>query len=64
MTQQHSDALHERGYLGNEAVHELAQPSRDELALAIEIIEHIFGSVYEIPQKAQDLKSNSSVRGK
>ena len=56
LTKQHADVLHEHRYLGNEAVHELTQPSRDELALAIEIIEHVFDSVYEIPQKAQELK--------
>jgi len=62
LTKQHSDVLHEHRYLGNEAVHELAQPSRDELALAVEIIEHIFDSVYEMPQKAQDLQSKRTRR--
>jgi hypothetical protein len=56
LTKQHSDVLHEHRYLGNEAVHELTLPSREELALAIEIIEHIFISVYEIPKKGQELK--------
>lgn len=56
LTKHHSVVLHEHRYLGNEAVHELSQPSRDELALAIEIIEHVFESVYEIPEKAQDLQ--------
>lgn len=64
LTQQHSDVLHEHRYLGNEAVHELAQPARDELALAIEIIEHIFESVYEIPQKAYSLQSKRTKRNK
>ncbi len=62
LTQQHSDVLHEHRYLGNKAVHELAQPARDQLALAIEIIEHIFESVYEIPQKAQDLQDKRNKR--
>ena len=64
LTQQHSDVLHEHRYLGNEAVHELAQPSRDELALAIDIIEHILESVYEIPQKALDLQIRRKIRHK
>lgn len=64
LTQQHSDVLHEHRYLGNEAVHELAQPARDKLALAIAIIEHIFESVYEIPQKAQDLRNKRTKRNK
>tara|TARA_B100000959_G_C14838513_1_gene565010 strand:+ start:150 stop:914 length:765 start_codon:yes stop_codon:yes gene_type:complete len=64
LTQQHSDVLHEHRYLGNEAVHELAQPARGELALAIEIIEHIFDSVYEIPLKALELKVKRTERNK
>jgi endogenous inhibitor of DNA gyrase (YacG/DUF329 family) len=64
LTQQQSDVLHEHRYLGNEAVHELSQPSRDELELAIEIIEHVFDSVYEIPEKAQDLQSKRNKRNK
>jgi Domain of unknown function (DUF4145) len=64
LTKQHSDALHEHRYLGNQAVHELAQPSRDELKLAIEIIEHTFESVYEIPEKADDLRRKRAKRNK
>ena len=64
LTEQHANILHEHRYMGNEAVHELAQPSRDELALAVDIIEHIFESVYEIPQKAQDLKTKRTKRRK
>ena len=64
LTQQHSSVLHEHRYLGNQAVHELAQPSRDELKLAIEIIEHTFESVYEIPEKADDLRRKRAKRNK
>ncbi len=64
LTKAHSDVLHEHRYLGNEAVHQLAKPSSDELTLAIEIIEHIFNSVYEIPRKALDLKSKRTKRRK
>jgi len=62
LTQHNSGILHEHRFLGNEAVHELAQPSRDELKLAIEIIEHTFDTVYEIPQKGQDLQSKRTQR--
>lgn len=64
LTQQQSSVLHEHRYLGNQAVHELAQPSRDELKLAIEIIEHTFESVYEIPEKADDLRRKRANRNK
>ncbi len=64
LTKKQSDVLHQHRYLGNEAVHELAQPSRDELALAVEIIEHVLDSVYEIPQKALDLQAKRAMRSK
>lgn len=57
LTKGNSDILHEHRYLGNEAVHQLSQPSKDELKLAIEIIEHILESIYEIPEKAAEFQS-------
>jgi hypothetical protein len=50
--------------LGNQALHELAQPTRDELELAIQIIEHTFESVYEIPDKAEGLRIKRANRNK
>ena len=64
LTKQNASLLHEHRYLGNEAVHQLAQPSMDELKLAIEIIEHIFDSVYEIPNKGKNLKHKRTNRSK
>ena len=64
LTRQHSDVLHEHRYLGNEAVHELAQPSPDELRLAIEIIEHTLETLYEIPEKAEELRKKKFRRMK
>ncbi|PPD38326.1 MAG: hypothetical protein CTY16_20410 [Methylobacter sp.] len=56
LTEKSAEILHEHRYLGNDAVHELRQPSKEELRLAIEIIEHAFESIYQIPQKGDDLK--------
>lgn len=56
LTQSSAKTLHEHRYLGNDAVHELARPSEDELRLAIEIVEHTFEQLYEIPEKAEELK--------
>lgn len=56
LTQKSSEILHEHRFLGNEAVHELHQPSSEELTLAIEIIEHTIESLYEIPKKAISLQ--------
>jgi len=55
LTEENAKILHEHRYLGNEAVHELSIPSRNELELAITIIEHILESIYEIPIKSQEL---------
>lgn len=62
LTQNNSEILHEHRFLGNEAVHELHQPSSEELTLAIEIIEHTIESLYEIPQKALSLKRAKAKR--
>lgn len=64
LTEKNSTILHEHRYLGNEAAHELAEPSREELELAIEIIEHVLDSLYEVPQKAENLRFYKSRRRK
>jgi len=64
LTTQNSEILHEHRFLGNEAVHELSQPSMDELNLAIEIIEHTIDSLYEIPEKAIELQKKKAKRRK
>lgn len=61
LTERSATVLNEHRFMGNEAVHELSAPSRDELALAIEIIEHTFDAIFEIPAKGDELK-NSRVR--
>lgn len=48
--------LHTHRYLGNEAVHQLDRPSKQELQLATEIVEHVLEQLYEIPYKATQLK--------
>jgi hypothetical protein len=56
LTQSGAQTLHEHRYLGNSAVHELARPSEAELRLAIEIVEHTLEQLYELPEKAEELK--------
>jgi hypothetical protein len=56
LTQSSAQTLHEHRYLGNSAVHELARPSADELKLAIEIVEHVLEQLYELPEKAAELR--------
>ncbi len=62
LTRENSEILHEHRFLGNEAVHKLSQPSSEELTLAIEIIEHTLDALYEIPEKAQELKRKKAIR--
>jgi hypothetical protein len=62
LTKSSAETLHAHRYLGNDAVHELAEPSHIELKLAAEIIEHILEQVYEIPQKGVELKQQTASR--
>lgn len=64
LTKHSADILHEHRYMGNHAVHELSRPSDEELRIAIEIVEHTFESLYEIPEKAEALRMNRSKRTK
>ena len=64
LTETSADTLHEHRYLGNDAVHQLARPSADELRLAIEIVEHTLDQLYELPEKAEELKRAKALRQK
>lgn len=64
LTESSAETLHEHRYLGNEAVHELARPSTDELKLGIEIVEHVLEQLYELPEKAAELHRARSRRSK
>lgn len=62
LTKKSALILHEHRYLGNEAVHELTQPSSDELKLAIGMMEHVLEQLYEIPKKALELQKERTKR--
>ena len=49
--------LHEHRFLGNNSVHLNFEPTKEELKIAIEIIEHIIETIYELPEKAEELES-------
>ncbi|HEX7413810.1 MAG TPA: DUF4145 domain-containing protein, partial [Bacteroidia bacterium] len=57
LTKENAEILHEHRFLGNTAIHDLSAPTKEELSLALEIIEHIFDNLYEIPEKAMQLRS-------
>jgi hypothetical protein len=50
-----AEILHEIRFLGNDAAHELDQPSRSVLTSALDIAEHILAQVYQHPENAKTL---------
>lgn len=62
LTQKSAAALHEHRFLGNEALHELSQPSTKELRLAIEIIDHTLKTVFEMPTLHSNLERQRGKR--
>ena len=50
------DALHELRFLGNNAVHQLDEPSKIDIQAALDIIEHMIYDLYEIPLKSTSLR--------
>lgn len=57
LTKQHADILHEHRLMGNKSLHELQIPTKEELVIAIKIIEHTLENIYEIHNKCEELKS-------
>lgn len=64
LTEKSANVLHEHRFMGNKAIHELANPSRPELALAIDIIEHTFDAIFEIPAKGDEMREKRVRRAK
>lgn len=64
LTSDNAEVLHELRFLGNAAVHELSNPSLDELSLAIDIIELTFDNIYEVKHKAQKLMNKRISKSK
>jgi len=50
------ESLHSFRFMGNVAAHELQAPNREDLKLAIEVIEDLLNFLYELDYKAQQLK--------
>ena len=64
LTKENTEILHDLRFLGNEALHELSAPSKEELKLAINIIEHTLENIYELHDKAKRLKAERIKRKK
>lgn len=54
--------LHSLRFIGNEAAHELAAPSSEELKLAIEICEDLLNYLYELDYKAHKLTNSRQLK--
>lgn len=57
-----SEALRAHKFLGNDAVHNLISPTKEELRLSIELFEDVLHSLFTIPFKHNDLKNRISKR--
>lgn len=56
LTQGAAEILHTHRFMGNEALHEIKRGNKDDLLIAIEIIEHLIVHIYDLPEKAKLLK--------
>lgn len=62
ITGQQKVSLHELRYLGNAAIHELENPSIEDLDIGLDIIENMLQNIYDIPSKSQIL-INRRIKG-
>jgi len=62
ITKELSTALQNCKFLGNDAVRNLVSPTKEELALSIELLEGVLHSLFTIPFKHDDLKKRISKR--
>jgi hypothetical protein len=60
VSKQHENILHKLRFLGNCAIHDLQTPTKKEIDAALDIIEHIIESVYEILGMAKKLKNKDN----
>jgi hypothetical protein len=58
-----AEYLHQHRFIGNNAVHDMEAPPADEFGLALEILEHLIKSLYEIPRRAERLMDLRLNRG-
>lgn len=57
LAKQQADFLHFHRALGNEAVHEIVAPPIAELVAALDIVESLMRTIYELPDTADELKA-------
>lgn len=57
-------ALHGSRFMGNEAVHKLIRPTRLEVGLVLDIVEHLMVLAYSISHKAQQIEAARARRNR
>ena len=62
ITLEQTNFLHETRFLGNDALHEYEVPTIDVLLAAIDIVEHMLISVYEIKERANALTQRRELK--
>jgi len=62
VTEQQSEALHAHRLLGNEAAHELAEPSDEELTAAIDVLDTILNTIYIMPKRKALMEHRAKLR--
>jgi hypothetical protein len=58
MAQMQADLLHEERYIGNDALHEMKTPTRQDLEDGLKIVEGLMNTIYVLPERAARLKSS------
>jgi hypothetical protein len=53
-----ANLLHEERYLGNNALHEMRTPSKQDIMDGLEIIEGLMKTIYVLPKRAERLRIN------
>lgn len=61
VSKQHENILHKLRFLGNVVLHDLQIPTQEEIDAALDVIEHIIESLYEIQGKAENLKRYAKI---
>lgn len=57
-----AESLRAQKFLGNDALHNLISPSKEELKLAVELLEDVLNSLFTVPFKHNELKGRISKR--
>jgi hypothetical protein len=62
LTKEQQEALHAHRLLGNDAAHDLAEPSDEELTAAIDVLDAILNAIYIMPKRKALMKHHAELR--